>query len=694
MEDQPASDRLLDTTDIILLSAIGIGTAAWFGRHQIANLLFGKKEEPALVTSAPKRERNFVKVMEEQGRKAIVFYGSQTGTAEGYATRLAKECSQRFGVSCMTADLELYDLTYLDQLPKDKVAIFILATYGEGEPTDNAVDFWDLLTEEEEPSFSENSHLSNLNYILFGLGNKTYEQYNAVSRRVNQQLMKLGAHRIGEAGEGDDDGSLEEDFLAWKDQMWPAFCNYFGINETSSAGPRVPIYAVEESTDYEKPDVYFGELAEKTTSTAVYDAKRPYVAPLTTRELFQGTDRHCLHVEIDISQTNLSYTTGDHLAIWPTNNEIEVNRLASVLGLTDRLDTVVMIQAVDPTASRKHPFPVPTTYRAMFRHYMEIASVVSRQALYSFIEYAPSETSKAMLTQLANDKEAYRLHVADACRNLAEVLEFVMAGQDGLFSQVPFDLIVETMARLQPRFYSISSSSKESPQLISATIVTLSYPTTKGWVYGVNSNFMYQIEAAKKGEQQQPLYDLAGPRQAYLGPDGLCSRIPVHVRHSQFRLPRNPSVPVIMIGPGTGVAPFRGFVRERAFEKKEGKKVGTTLLFYGSRHQAQDFLYAEEWPELFSTLGGDSQMITAFSRDQPEKIYVQHRLQQHSALLWTLLEQGAYVYVCGDAKNMAREVNQALVNCVVVEGGKSESEAQAYIKSLRNMSRYQEDVWS
>ncbi|OBZ80807.1 hypothetical protein A0J61_11143, partial [Choanephora cucurbitarum] len=156
MEDQPASDRLLDTTDIILLSAIGIGTAAWFGRHQIANLLFGKKEQPALVTSAPKRERNFVKVMEEQGRKVIVFYGSQTGTAEGYAARLAKECSQRFGVSCMTADLELYDLTYLDQLPKDKVAIFILATYGEGEPTDNAVDFWDLLTEEEEPSFSEN----------------------------------------------------------------------------------------------------------------------------------------------------------------------------------------------------------------------------------------------------------------------------------------------------------------------------------------------------------------------------------------------------------------------------------------------------------------------------------------------------------------------------------------------------------
>lgn len=422
---------------------------------------------------------------------------------------------------------------------------------------------------------------------------------------------------------------------------------------------------------------------------------------MTSRELFHGADRHCMHIEVDINDTNLKYSTGDHLAIWPTNNEIEVNRLAAVLGLTDKLDAVITVKALDPTAPKKHPFPVPCTYRAIFRHYLEICAPISRQELSSFIEFAPSEEAKNALTLLATDKDEYRMQVGDACRNLGEVLQLV-TGQDtrpGLFSNVPFDLIVEIIARMQPRFYSISSSAKESPKKISATIVTLSYEpsaTPQRTVYGVNTNFLYRIQLQREhiDDPNFPAYDLAGPRQSYLGPDGICQKIPVHVRSSQFKLPRNPTVPVIMIGPGTGVAPFRGFVRERAFDKKNGKPVGTTLLFYGSRNQAQDFLYADEWPELFETLGGDSKIITAFSRDQAQKIYVQHRLQENGAVLWDLLQKGGYVYVCGDAKNMARDVNQTFVNFAVELGGLSEQKALDYVKSLRTTGRYQEDVWS
>ncbi|OAC97849.1 hypothetical protein MUCCIDRAFT_31063 [Mucor lusitanicus CBS 277.49] len=646
--------------------------------------------------------------MEQQGRRVIVFYGSQTGTAEGFAARIAKECSQRFGVSCMTADLELYDLTYLDQVPKDKLVVFVLATYGEGDPTDNAMEFWDLVTE-EEPAFSESSEdrpLTNLNYVMFGLGNKTYDQYNEVSRRVNKCLLKLGAHLVGEAGEGDDDGSMEEDYLTWKEKMWPAFCETLGVDESSArSGPRQPVYMVEELPEYEKNDVYFGELAEKAKNNAkiIYDAKRPYIANMTSRELFHGADRHCMHIDVDISGTNLSYNTGDHLAIWPTNNETEVNRLASVLGLTDKLDTVVKVAAIDPMAPKKHPFPVPTTYRSIFRYYIEICAPVSRQVLNSFVEYAPSEEAKANLTRLATDKDEYRMQVGDACRNLGEVLQLVTGAdtRPGLFASVPFDLIVETVARMQPRFYSISSSAKESPKTISATVVTLAYqplPTPHRTVYGVNTNFLYSIqmqnEPTVSDGQEHPPYDLAGPRQAYLGADGHCHKIPVHVRHSQFKLPRNPSVPVIMVGPGTGVAPFRGFVRERVVEKRNGKPVGTTLLFYGSRNQAQDFLYADEWPELFETLGGESRIVTAFSRDQAQKIYVQHRLQEHGAQVWELLQKGGYVYVCGDAKSMARDVNQTFVNCAIEYGGMTDEKAHEYVKGLRTTGRYQEDVWS
>lgn len=610
----------------------------------------------------------------------------------------------------MTADIELYDLTYLDQVPKDKLVIFLLATYGEGDPTDNAIEFWDLVTE-EEPTFSESLEdkpLSNLNYVIFGLGNSTYEHYNAVSRKVNKCLTKLGAHRVGEAGEGDDDGSLEEDYMAWKETLWPFICDTLGVDESSArSGPREPIYSVQELIEYEKDQVYFGELAErpKKNSKISFDAKRPFIAPLTTRELFSvGGDRNCLHVEIDIRGTNLTYNTGDHIAIWPTNNELEVNRLASVLGLTDRLDTVVMINAIDPTASKKYPFPVPTTYRAIFRYYLEIAAPVSRQILNSFVEFAPTEQAKFNLIQLATDKDAYRLHVTDACRNLAQVLEFVVAADStnpGQFSNVPFDVVVETVSRMQPRYYSISSSAKESPNVISATVVVLSYQPTSNahqhTVHGVNSNFLYRIQMQHQEPNLSsliPAYDLSGPRQLYLGSEGICQKVPVHIRHSQFKLPRNSTVPIIMVGPGTGVAPFRGFVRERAFESQKGKSIGTTLLFYGSRHETQDYLYAQEWPELFKTIGGDSRIITAFSRDQPQKIYVQHRLQEQGHIIWELLQKGGYIYVCGDAKNMARDVNQSFINCAIEFGGMSDTKAYDYVKGLRTMGRYQEDIWS
>ncbi|KAG0169120.1 NADPH-cytochrome P450 reductase [Apophysomyces sp. BC1034] len=710
-----SSPVLLDTLDIVFLGAIGLGTIGWFARRHIAERLFRSNTDKAAALPAsgktspqPKRERNFVKVMQQQGRRVIFFYGSQTGTAEDYAARLAKECSQKYGVSCMTADIELYDLSYLDTVPEDCLVFFVMATYGEGEPTDNAVDFWDLLTD-ESPQFSEmeseDKPLKDLRYIVFGLGNKTYEHYNVVGRTIDRRLEELGATRAAQHGEGDDDGSLEEDFLAWQETMWPTFCEVLGVDENSArSGPRQPAFTVDEMLTYEKSEVYFGELNEKPKEGArvVYDAKRPYLAPITSAELFKNTDRHCLHVEVDISGTNLSYQSGDHLAIWPTNNEVEVNRLASVLGLTDKLDSVIVVKAVDPTASKKFPFPVPTTYRAIFRHYIDICAPASRQTIMSLVEFAPTEASKEYLRRLAQDKDEYRLKVGEAVRNVGEVLELV-AGADfrpGLFESVPFDLVVESISRLQPRYYSISSSSKESPKRISATAVSLEYnpdPTPDRTVYGVNTNFLWQIHASTHNVddgRSYPTYDLSGPRQAYLGPDGKCTKIPVHVRRSQFKLPRNPTVPVIMVGPGTGVAPFRGFVRERAALKKEGKPVGTTLLFFGCRHSQQDFLYADEWPELFSTLGGESRIITAFSRETAQKVYVQHRLLEHAREIWGLLEKGAYVYVCGDAKNMARDVNQTFVNFARDIGGKSEDKALEYVKTLRNTGRYQEDCWS
>lgn len=435
--------------------------------------------------------------------------------------------------------------------------------------------------------------------------------------------------------------------------------------------------------------------------TQMHGAKHPYAASFTSRDLFQDSDRHCLHLEIDLSGAKgLSYQTGDHVAIWPTNNDTEINRLASVLGLSDKLDQVIRIDAIDPAASKKHPFPVPTTYRAAFRHYLDICAPVSRQTLMSLVEYAPTAASQEALRTLATDKDEYHEKVGEAVRNLGEVLELCQDDEGttaapGFFESIPFDLVVESLSRLQPRYYSISSSSCTHPTQVAVTAVTLAYqptPTPNRTVYGVNTNYLWQMHAAQHKDidtSDIPSYDLKGPRNVLDA-----TRLPVHIRHSQFKLPRNNALPVIMVGPGTGVAPFRGFVHERAALKREGKEVGPTILFYGCRHPKQDFLYADEWPELFDTLGDDSQIITAFSRETEHKVYVQHRLQEHGEQMWQWIEKGAYIYVCGDAKNMARDVQQTFISFAEKYGGKSIEQAQDYVKKLRSTGRYQEDVWS
>jgi len=150
-----------------------------------------------------------------------------------------------------------------------------------------------------------------------------------------------------------------------------------------------------------------------------------------------------------------------------------------------------------------------------------------------------------------------------------------------------------------------------------------------------------------------------------------------------------------MIGPGTGVAPFRGFVQDRAQDVKNGKKVGATVLFFGCRREDEDYLYKNEWPELMKDIEG-AQIITAFSRmPNMPKTYVQHRMSEHKELIWDLIhKQGGYFYVCGDAKNMAREVNHKLIEIAMTCGEMTEEKATTYVKELRGRGRYEEDVWS
>ncbi|CAG8756733.1 14949_t:CDS:2, partial [Racocetra fulgida] len=266
----PQDEPIIDTFDLVFLISAGLIAVLYLFRDTI----FGAKKSPALPPPIPvskppiKKDKNFIKKMRNTDKNVVLFYGSQTGTAEDYASRLAKEGLQRFGLKTMTIDVEDCDMTLLDEFPEDCLAFFLMATYGEGEPTDDAVEFWELLNS-DNPEFSqgipiEDKPLSSLRYVVFALGNKTYEHFNAVGRLVDAKLSEFGATKIGERGEGDDDGSLEEDFLGWKEDMWKAVCDAMNIdpNESQNHGTRISAYKITELENYDNDTVFYGELSE------------------------------------------------------------------------------------------------------------------------------------------------------------------------------------------------------------------------------------------------------------------------------------------------------------------------------------------------------------------------------------------------------------------------------------------------
>jgi NADPH-ferrihemoprotein reductase len=217
---------------------------------------------------------------------------------------------------------------------------------------------------------------------------------------------------------------------------------------------------------------------------------------------------------------------------------------------------------------------------------------------------------------------------------------------------------------------------------------------------GLATNFLQTIMRHENGHGAPPEYTLTKRIAHQLSTDPIV-HVPIFIRSSNFKLPRDHKIPVIMVGPGTGVAPFRGFVQERVYFKERGEKIGSTVLFYGCRRQDEDFLYKQEWADMFATLQDDDpehvkEFHVALSRDDTvPKTYVQHMLRDRKDLLWKWLHhQKGYFYVCGDAKNMARAVNQTLID-VAQECGEMDVEAATkWVKDLRSIGRYQEDVWS
>ncbi|XP_067306111.1 P450 (cytochrome) oxidoreductase b isoform X2 [Pseudorasbora parva] len=613
------------------------------------------------------RDTSFIDKMKKTGRNIVVFYGSQTGTAEEFSNRLAKD-AHRYGMKAMAADPEEYEMGELSRLAEidNSLAIFCMATYGEGDPTDNAQDFYDWLQEGD-------ADLSGVKYTVFALGNKTYEHYNATGKYVDKRLAELGAQRIFDLGMGDDDGNLEEDFVSWREQFWPAVCEHFGVEATGEESS-IRQYELKVHTDLNMNKIYTGELGRIKSFESQkppFDSKNPFLAPVTVnRKLNKGGERHLMHLELDITGSKIRYESGDHVAVYPINDTAIVSRIGEILGVD--LDTVISLNNLDEESNKKHPFPCPTTYRTALTHYLDITNTPRTNVLYELAQYATDpkeqENMRKMASSSPEGKALYQSWVLDSCRNILAILEDLPS------LRPPIDHLCELLPRLQARYYSISSSSKVHPNSIHICAVVVEYETKTGRVNkGVATNWLKNKMPTDNGHK---------------------ATVPMYIRKSQFRLPFKSTNPVIMIGPGTGIAPFIGFIQERGWLKEQGKDVGETELYFGCRHKNEDFLYQEELEE-FEKNGVLTALNVAFSRDQEQKVYVQHLLKKKKETVWKLIHtDNAHIYICGDARNMARDVQNAFYEIAEELGGMSRTQAVDYIKKLMTKGRYSQDVWS
>ncbi|XP_011214555.1 NADPH--cytochrome P450 reductase isoform X2 [Bactrocera dorsalis] len=515
-----------------------------------------------------------------------------------------------------------------------------------------------------------NLTLKTLQMRVFGLGNKTYEHYNKMAIYVDQRLEELGATRVFELGLGDDDANIEDDFITWKDRFWPAVCDFFGIE---GGGEEVLMrqYRLLEQPNVQPDRIYTGEIARLHSlqnQRPPFDAKNPFLAPIiVNRELHKGGDRSCMHIELDINGSKMRYDAGDHVAMYPINDTELVEKLGKLCNAD--LDTVFSLINTDTDSSKKHPFPCPTTYRTALKHYLEITAIPRTHILKELAEYCTDEADKEFLRSMSSispeGKEKYQSWIQDACRNIVHILEDIKS------CKPPIDHICELLPRLQPRYYSISSSSKLHPNHVHVTAVLVQYKTPTGRINnGVATTYL------KKKQ-----------------PGGEDVRVPVFIRKSQFRLPTKPEIPIIMVGPGTGLAPFRGFIQERQYLRDEGKNVGDTILYFGCRKRSEDYIYEEELEEFIKK--GTLTMKAAFSRDQNEKVYVSHLIEKDADLIWNVIgESKGHFYICGDAKNMAVDVRNILIKILVTKGGMSEADAVQYLKKMEAQKRYSADVWS
>lgn len=555
-----------------------------------------------------------------------IVYGSQTGTAE-WLSEQAEALAREHGFEPVRCDLDALDITALSAVRR---LLVITSTYGEGDMPDNAELFWQALAAPDAP------RLDGLYFGVLALGDSIYDGFCQAGKNIDARLAELGGTRVVDRVDCDVD--FEDPATDWIGRAVPALA-------------AVDVGAVDVSAvEVDAAPVSAGGPAAATATTAPtgpatrtkspWTRKNPYTATVVANTLLSAptSDKEVRHLEISLGDSGIDYQPGDGISISPVNDTDLVDRIITRLGVSP--DTVI--------ADRK----VERSLREALTDHYEISTPSK-----FLLDYIAQRSQDAELIHLTSNGDREALDAWMWGKDVLDLLDV-----DPTLTISPDELLAE-LRPLQHRVYSISSSPLAHAGTVHITMATVRYRSGDRQRGGVCSTFL----ADRRPEGTQV--------GVFISPN------------NSFRLPPD-DTKAIMIGPGTGIAPFRSFLHERAARGARGGN----WLFFGDRHRAHDHIYADEI-DGFVTDGILDRLDLAFSRDQEHKIYVQDRIREQGADLFGWLSDGAHVYVCGDATRMARDVDTALHDVVAEHGGLSDDAAQDYLDDLKRAKRYLRDVY-
>ena len=578
----------------------------------------------------------------------LVLFGSNLGTAEDIAHRIAEDGEAR-GFSSSVAALD----DYTNNLPHEGALVVVSASYN-GTPPDNAGKFCSWIKETDLPADA----FRDVRYTVFGCGNREWAStFQAIPRLIDDNLTKHGAKRIYPHGEADASDDFDGQFQAWYRSLWEALAQELSIDFGESAHPKQePMYDIEVMKGTQPLNTFvasFGALSMQVVGNRELNTTTgPYLSERSTR-----------HIEIALPD-GVTYRAGDHLGVIARNSDTLVQRVITRFGFD--AESKLRLHA---TSQRRTHLPVeqPISVSALLADYVELQDVATRTQIKVLAEQTQCPPDKKKLQALSGDDEVsigrYRSEVLMKRKSLIDLLEEFPA------CELPFNLYLELLAPIRPRYYSISSSPLQEKNRCSITVSVVRAPAKSGHgeFAGLCSNDLAHKE---KGDT---IYAFIRDAQAPL------------------RLPEDAHTPLIMVGPGTGLAPYRGFLQERAALQQQGVQVGRSLLFFGCRHPQQDFIYEQELNTFVEQ--GITELITAFSRIDEKKVYVQDKIWELRGNVWQMLQDGAVIYVCGDASKMAPDVRKTFAAIYQEQTGKSADSAEQWLKQMTDEQRYQVDVW-